>query len=78
MHTSSNGSQCMGTSCCEVSCEAQCMLWVQDIAAVVLKHKVDGLVVGNTTISRPGAAPARRCPQLPELPPEAAVAPLHS
>lgn len=28
-----------------------------DIAAVILHRKVDGLVVGNTTISRPGAHP---------------------
>mmetsp|Transcript_9229 Transcript_9229/g.16241 ORF Transcript_9229/g.16241 Transcript_9229/m.16241 type:complete len:398 (+) Transcript_9229:23-1216(+) len=30
----------------------------QDIAAVVLKHKLDGLVISNTTVSRPGAVAA--------------------
>jgi hypothetical protein len=27
---------------------------LQDIAAVALQHRVDGLIVGNTTITRPG------------------------
>jgi dihydroorotate dehydrogenase len=26
----------------------------QDIAAVAIKHKIDGLIISNTTISRPG------------------------
>ncbi|GFH07998.1 DHO_dh domain-containing protein, partial [Haematococcus lacustris] len=27
----------------------------QDIASVALKHQVDGLIVSNTTITRPGS-----------------------
>lgn len=29
----------------------------KDIAAVVLKHSIDGLIVSNTTIERPGSIP---------------------
>lgn len=29
-------------------------LFLQDIASVALKYKLDGLVVSNTTITRPG------------------------
>ena len=29
-----------------------------DIAAVVLKHRIDGLIISNTTIERPGSIPA--------------------
>jgi dihydroorotate dehydrogenase len=32
-----------------------CLRTLQDIAALTLRLGVDGLVVGNTTLSRPGA-----------------------
>lgn len=39
------------------------MYGTQDIAAVALKFKLDGLIVGNTTITRPGGR--QPCPPAP-------------
>lgn len=41
------------------------MYGTQDIAAVALKYKLDGLIVGNTTITRPGGR--QPCPPAPLL-----------